>query len=108
MRVTLIWVPCVAARKSVVVKMYAQMMQQMTNKQPRTSTSSGDPLVASSPSETLPQPSAGILPNGTDPSPARKKSSGRPQRMSQMLKDKLMMANSGVEHFQQRGGARTG
>ena len=108
MRVTLIWVPCVAARESVVVKMYAQIKQQMTNKQLRTSTSSGDPLVASSPSGTLPQPSAGILPNGTDPSPARKKSSGRPQRMSQMLKDKLMMTNPGLEHVQHRGCARTG
>lgn len=82
------WVPCVAARENVVVKMYAQM----TSKQPRTSTSSGDPLVASSPSGTLPQPS---LPVGTDPtdSTARKKTAGKPQRMSQMLKDKLMMTN---------------
>ena len=85
----------VAARESVVVKMYAQMMQQMTSKQPRTSTSSGDPLVPSSPSGTMAQPSAGILPIGTDPtdSHARKKGFVEPQRMSQMLKDKLMMTN---------------
>ena len=34
-----------------------------------------------------------VVVQGTDPSPARKKTSGRPQRMSQMLKDKLMMTN---------------
>ena len=71
------------------MKLYAQMMQQATSKPSRTSTSSADPLVASSPCGSNPTPSTGIKSSpGTNP--GGKKST---QRMSQMLKNKLMMTN---------------
>jgi hypothetical protein len=69
------------------MKLYAQMMQQATGKASRTSTSSADPLVASSPSGTNPTPSTGIK-SSPGMNHGGKKST---QRMSQMLKNKLMM-----------------
>ena len=82
------------------MKMYVQMMQQMTGQQARTSTSSEDLLVAPTLSGTGPEFSAGIAavrPSSNvgfaDPSNPGKKGLGKPQRMSQMLKNKLMMTN---------------
>ena len=83
------------------MKLYAQMMQQATGKASRTSISSADPLVASSPSGTTPAPSTGIKSSpGMDPT--SKKST---QRMSQMLKNKLMMTNPLAFNMFNRGAA---
>ena len=71
------------------MKLYTQMVQQATGKASRTSASSADPLVASSPSGTNPTPSTGIK-SSPGMNPGGKKSM---QRMSQMLKNKLMMTN---------------
>ena len=74
------------------MKMYAQMMQQVTGKEARTSASSQDPLVASSPSGAFPGASSGTAATRADPG-GKKKGAGGAQRMSQVLRNKLMMTN---------------
>ena len=74
------------------LKMYAQMMQQVTGKEARTSASSQDPLVASSPNGAFSPASSGIAATRADPG-GKKKGAGGAQRMSQVLRNKLMMTN---------------
>ncbi len=83
------------------MKLYTQMMQQATGKASRYSTSSADPLVASSLSGTNPTPSTGIK-SSPGMNPGGKKST---QRMSQMLKNKLMMTNLLAFNMFNRGAA---
>ena len=86
------------------MKLYAQMMQHAPGMASRTSTSSEDPLVASSPSGKGAQTSAGIRSSpgvGPDSSPGGKRKS--PQRMSQMLMNKLMMTNPLAFNMLNRG-----
>ena len=92
---------CIAARESVFMKLYAQMMQHATGNASHTSTSSADPLVASIPSGTNPTPSTGIK-SSPGMVPGGKKSA---QRMSQMLKNKLMMTNPLAFNMFNRGAA---
>ena len=88
-----------AARESMFMKMYAQMMQQMTGQGPHTSASSEDPLVVPTFSGTVPESSARIpanRPNAGYPEPGKKGSS--------KLKNKLMMTNPLASGTFNRGG----